>query len=97
MKYVIFEDGSFVHPVLFADHTTHLQVSLKGAVPVAAGFVWFKYGQPHCYGASESLGLASRGDIDARIISRWYNYAGAGMFIKGLEDPFGDRKEGGAK
>lgn len=39
MKYVIFRENNLLHPVVFADHTTHSQIKIEGAVPVSAGFV----------------------------------------------------------
>ena len=88
MKYIIFEGNGLVHPVLFSDHTTHSQVSIEGAKPVAAGFVWFdKVGWPHCYGKSDSLNLKSREETDATIINRFRNNASTAMFLVDFFEP----------
>ncbi len=76
MKYVIFETkGGLFHPVLFSDHTTHSQVRLKKAKPISAGFVDLGILEVKCWGKSESLGLESRGEVDAEIIRKFkYNF-----------------------
>ena len=73
MKYVIFQVGDFVHPVVFADHTTHKQVKVEGGVPISGGFVrWSsKLHFPECYGKAVSLGLESRPEIDSYILMKW--------------------------
>lgn len=82
MKYVIFEGNGLVHPILFGDHTTHLQISVAGGTPVSAGFVKFdSMNWPHCYGESESLKLKSRGEMDEDIIRRAYGYCDTYMFM----------------
>lgn len=83
MKYVIFKGNGMLHPVTFCDYTTHKQVKVDGAVPIAAGFVTFdRYGWPTCYGGSESLHLQSRGEQDADLIRRSMQQdPGSGMFL----------------
>lgn len=82
MKYVIFEGNGLVHPIVFGDHTTHSQISVAGAKPIAAGFVKFdSMNWPHCYGESKSLGLKCRGEIDEDIIRRAHTDCGTYMFI----------------
>ena len=69
MKYIIFEGNGLAQPVIFGDHTTHAQISVKGARPVSAGFVRFDaMAYPHCYGRSDSLDLENRGKIDETVI-----------------------------
>ena len=81
MKYVIFKGNGMFHPVTFSDYTTHKQISVEGAVPIAAGFVKFDLsGWPICYGESESLHLKSRGEADADII-RWSMKQEPGSFM----------------
>ena len=70
MKYVIFEANGLVHPILFGDHTSHSQISIKGGKAVSAGFVRMKGGWPQVYGRSESLNLDNRGELDEDIIHK---------------------------
>lgn len=87
MKYVIFKGNGLIHPVLFGDHTTHSQITVAGAEPVAAGFVTFdSCGWPRCSGKSGSTGLQCRGEIDEEIIHRAYCNYGTMMFIEELYD-----------
>ena len=83
MKYVIFNQNGLMHPVLFADHTSHTQIALEGSTAVSAGFVRFKglLNEPECYGHSTSLKLDSRPKEDAEIIRRWQQNLGTSSFI----------------
>ena len=88
MKYIIFEGNGLVHPVLFADHTTHLQVGVKGAKAVSAGFVSFDSCQlAHCDGRSDSLNLDNRGLLDERIIDKWRRNSGTDLFLADFNQP----------
>ena len=82
MKYVIFNQKGLLHPVLFADHTSHAQITIEGAEPVSAGFVRFSktLHLPECYGFSDSLGLKSRQE-DEKIIRQWQLNSGTADFI----------------
>ena len=73
MKYIIFKVKDFYHPVLFAEHTTHKQVTCEGGIPISAGFVSFTptYRFPKCYGKSESLKLDSNPERDSEIIRKF--------------------------
>lgn len=96
MKYVIFEGNGLVHPVLFGDHTTHSQVTVAGATPVAAGFVRFDTcGLPHCSGESDALKLKCRGEVDEDIIHRAYSNCPTYLFISDFykEDDQDNSKE----
>jgi len=78
LKYVITNKGNFA---IFTSSTEHLTIgrNLYGK-PIAAGFCYFEtkvdpdsngfIQKIICYGKSTSLGLASRGDIDADIINK---------------------------
>lgn len=58
MKYVIFREKNMLHPVVFAEHTTHSHIKVEGAEPVSAEFViQEKTGSIKCYGKSDSLNL----------------------------------------
>lgn len=81
MKYVIFREKNMLHPVVFADHTTHSQISIEGAVPVSAGFVMQdKAGNIKCYGKSDSLKLTP-GVNDEAIILSWLQNCGIYAFL----------------
>ena len=83
MKYIIFNQNGIMHPVLFADHTSHVQIALEGATAVSAGFVRFKglLNEPECYGRSTSLKLDSHPEEDAKIIRSWMRNLGTSFFI----------------
>ena len=53
MKYIIFKEKNMLHPVVFADHTTHSQIKIEGAKPVSAGFVMQDKTGIKCYGKSD--------------------------------------------
>ena len=57
MKYVMFEQDHFLHPIIFADHTTHSQIAVLGTKPRSAGFLMIKNGRVETYGKSDSLNL----------------------------------------
>ena len=81
MKYVIFREKNMLHPVVFADHTTHSQIKVEGAVPVSAGFVMHdKAGNIKCYGKSDSLNLTP-GVNDEAIILSWLQNCGIYAFL----------------
>ena len=81
MKYVIFREKNMLHPVVFADHTTHSQISIEGAVPVSAGFVMQdKAGNIKCYGKSDSLKLTPGVNAEA-IIASWLQNCGIYAFL----------------
>lgn len=81
MKYVIFDTKGILHPVLFSDHTSHSQVRLKRGKPISAGFVDLGILEVKCWGKSESLGLESRGEVDAEIIRKFMYNFGTGYFL----------------
>lgn len=62
MKYIIFEDEKtgLLHPVIFADHTTHSSIKINGAKAISAGFVDLTDKVNPCYGESNSLNLKPR-------------------------------------
>lgn len=87
MKYIIFDDDSFV---IFPDRTKHSSIAVNGPFysdlkPISAGFIQFLEGtirietdwdiwvapNIHCYGRSDSLKLESRKE-DVEIIQRGY-------------------------
>ena len=81
MKYVIFRENNMLHPVVFADHTTHSQIKIEGAKPVSAGFVvQEKTGSIKCYGKSDSLKLTP-GVNDEAIIASWLHNCGIYAFL----------------
>lgn len=81
MKYVIFREKNMLHPVVFADHTTHSQIKIEGAKPVSAGFVMQeKTGEIKCYGKSDSLNLTP-GVNDEEIIKSWLRNCGIYAFL----------------
>lgn len=81
MKNVIFREKNMLHPVVFADHTTHSQISIEGAEPVSAGFVMQdKAGNIKCYGKSDSLKLTP-GVNDKAIIASWLQNRGIYAFL----------------
>lgn len=80
MKYVIFREKNMLHPVVFADHTTHSQISIEGAVPVSAGFVMQDKTGIKCYGKSDSLNLTP-GVNDEAIILSWLQNCGIYAFL----------------
>lgn len=81
MKYVIFREKNMLHPVVFADHTTHSQIKVEGVEPVSAGFVMQeKTGAIKCYGKSDSLNLTP-GVNDEAIILSWLQNCGIYAFL----------------
>lgn len=94
MKYVIFNQNGLLHPVLFAEHTSHAQVHVEGATPVSAGFVHFEglLNEPKCYGRSTALNLDSRGTVDEDIIRKWQLNMPTSSFLN-LEDDFTEESE----
>lgn len=83
MKYIIFKEKNMLHPVVFADHTTHSQIKIEGAKPISAGFVMQdKTGIQgiKCYGKSDSLNLTP-GANDEAIISSWLQNCGIYAFL----------------
>lgn len=70
-------------PIVFPSLLTHKDVALavKDYCPelseshvVSAGFVNSISMQPDCHGASESIGVSSRGDVDSQIL-QMHDYA----------------------
>ena len=80
MKYVIFREKNMLHPVVFADHTTHSQIKVEGAKPVSAGFVMHDKTGIKCYGKSDSLNLTP-GVNDEAIILSWLQNCGIYAFL----------------
>ena len=91
MKYVIFKDpiNGLIQPVVFAEHTTHSCVKLKGAKPVSACFFDFSKGIPSVYGKSDSLGLESQ-ESDLDYIIKMFMNMGTMYFIPSL---YNDNKQ----
>lgn len=75
MKYIIFRDNisGVVQPVFFAEHTTHSDVTIKGATPVSAGFYRIDQGQIICYLDSVSLNLTPKPGDNEYIMAALLN------------------------
>lgn len=73
MKYIAFSDNSVA---IFSPTITHHDIpSPFGAHPISAGFMTFDDdGNIVCYGSSGSMGLDSRGEEDANLISEEFVY-----------------------
>lgn len=69
MKYIIFKNDTngLVQPVLFAEHTTHSEVTLNGSTAVSAGFFRIENGEIICYLDSVSLNLSPKDGDDQWI------------------------------
>jgi hypothetical protein len=83
MKYVIFRSvgSQLLHPVIFPESTTHSQIHILGAKPVAAGFVELNHKkEPKIHGNSESLRLGS-GPRDRELIIAALMSDGTNSFI----------------
>ncbi|MGB0749419.1 MAG: hypothetical protein ACPGO3_11795 [Magnetospiraceae bacterium] len=72
MKYLILNTPHGEVPILFGGSLIHRWVweSLGGLGVVGAGFVRLENGEPTCFGRSDSLNIASRGAIDAALITK---------------------------
>lgn len=82
MKYIIFKQGTLLHPMVFAEHTSHCDVTLKNAKPISAGFVTFNLaGVEGVYGESQSLNLKNRGQEDVQLLQRMYLELGTMFFL----------------
>lgn len=70
MKYVIISKDGMELAILFPDQVQHAEaVDCLKVKPVAAGFLRDgDVDEGVCYGGSVSLGLASRGAVDAEVI-----------------------------
>lgn len=70
-KYIITEDGI---PVLFGElgpsHAEVARALFPGRTIVGAGFCYIRDDRYVCYGESISLRVASRNDVDSRILNR---------------------------
>ncbi len=75
LKYIVNELGDFM---VFSP-TTHHKTAYRAMSQhsyetcVGAGFIYFKEGKVSCGGYSESLGIKSRGRVDAKIIASRMN------------------------
>ena len=71
MKYIIVDNGQWDAPVIFDESTQHFTMAANtpGTV-IAAGFVRFTTDGLECYGQSISLGIASRGEEDSKMINK---------------------------
>lgn len=82
MKYIIFKQGTLLHPIVFAEHTSHCDVILKNAKPISAGFVKLNFaGVEKVYGESQSLNLKNRGQEDVLLLQRMYLESGTMSFL----------------
>ena len=70
MKYIVINKSGMELAILFPDQVKHSEVVDRDQVKVvAAGFVrQTPDGGAECYGASVSLGVASRGALDAEAM-----------------------------
>ena len=80
MKYVIFQRGDVILPVIFPDHVTHSEVKVGApARPVAAGFCYLnEKGLEISPAPSESLGLGPSprdGELVAAVLMNSGLYA----------------------
>lgn len=87
MKYIIFENEKtgLLHPVVFAEHTTHAQINMEGCKPVNAGFVSFGKGF-EIHGRSDSLDLDPDYDRDKRLIELMFIDMGTMFFLPPILD-----------
>lgn len=74
-KYIVDEDGNYMIFSNTIHHNTAQCASSRHArVPcVGAGFIGIGPNGVACWGYSESLGIKSRGDLDAEVIARRLN------------------------
>jgi len=72
VKYIVLQTPGGEAPVLFPRALIHRWVAgtMAPMAVVSAGFVRLDEGQPHCFGASESLNVRSRPDRDSALIAR---------------------------
>jgi hypothetical protein len=77
VKYIIYQMDDFQIPITFPEHVVHKMVSVRffppmsghSVKPIAAGFYTVDSAmQVTCSGKSESMGLKSRGVVDAKLI-----------------------------
>ena len=81
MKYIVFKKFQSYHPVIFADHTTHAEIKMKGGQEVSAGF--FRLGIANTiktFGESESLKLKPHAR-DARLLEKVLWGEGTAAFL----------------
>lgn len=67
-------------PVICGEHTTHSELTIKGATPISAGFFTLDKGIK-VYGESESLKLKNGGDRDERLIAGVLSGMGTSYFL----------------
>jgi hypothetical protein len=70
-KYVIMDNGLNDAAIVFPNYIEHALIAnaMPGHV-IAAGFVSFTDSECTCHGSSVSLKIASRPDVDAKIIRK---------------------------
>ena len=70
MKYVIIDIGLDDIPIIFPDSISHnTMTNCLGYIAISAGFVAWSDSGIRCWGNSHSLGIKSRPQQDAEIIS----------------------------
>lgn len=89
IKYIILDNDLYgPRPYIFSDQDQHNVVAskLKGATDeiVGAGFVTFTDKGVHCWGESVSLDIASRHELDSKIINRAFGLVPTKLF--GVDD-----------
>ena len=68
MKYIMFKAANgAMHPVIFPDDLSHVDVHVFGQMPISAGFVNTLNGQP--FGKSVSLKLEANEADETRIFA----------------------------
>ena len=73
MKYIIVDDGYVIHPIVFSELIAHDEMARRvgNKEVLGAGFAYLDQDKFGCYGKSISLGVASRGDEDAKFLNKW--------------------------
>lgn len=74
-KYIIYDTGMNVVPVIFSELQTHAEVAQAFYAHnkvIGAGFVFIdKDGKYACYGESVSLKVKSRGEEDSKFLNKY--------------------------